>query len=101
MPYQMELGTTTARSATQGPVSFVVKQCKRRYGHGPASRIGSASPSCTGRHLLFRAHQAELDGPAGGGCPARYAQLREDGRDVVVDGLGGDEQLRGDLGVGV
>ena len=36
-----------------------------------------------------------------GDVTGRGVEFRQDGGDVVIDGLGGDEQLGGDLGVGV
>jgi hypothetical protein len=54
----------------------------------------------TRSRLGCRARRAEAGGAPGGG-PVGHAQLREDRRNVMVDGLGGDEQLRRDLRVGV
>jgi hypothetical protein len=36
-----------------------------------------------------------------GGITGRGIQFRQDCGDMRIDGLGGDEQLRSDLGVGV
>jgi len=53
------------------------------------SRIGSRYPVSGARSQSFRgADQAEPG-----------ILFRQHGRDVMVDGLGGDEQLGGDLGV--
>src|SRR5215470_19059995 len=51
------------------------------------------SRSCAGPELALR-EQAELGGPGRGGVAVRRAELGEHGGDVVVDGLGRDEQLR-------
>src|SRR6185369_9562167 len=45
--------------------------------------------------------QAELGGLGRGGVAVRRAELSEYGGDVVVDGLGRDEQLRRDRRVGL
>ena len=73
---------------------------RRPYGGRPASRIGS-------RYPVFRRcslSSAAPTRPSRAACeaatsPGRSIQFRQHGRDVMVDGLGGDEQLGGDLGV--
>ena len=50
---------------------------------------------------ISAARPAQPGGIRGGDVAGRGIQFGQHGGDVMIDGLGGDEQLRGDLGVGV
>src|SRR5215510_2315322 len=84
---------------------------KRPYGRSAPARIGSGSPSWSWDSLVCRAvewgsltcgrrDEAEPLGLRGGGAPAGRTQLGQHRRDVVVHGLGGDDERGGDLRVG-
>ena len=67
---------------------------RRPYGGWPASRIGSDYPVFPRCSLYFRrAGQPEPGGVRRGDLTGRGIQFRQHGGDVMIDGLGGDEQL--------
>ena len=70
---------------------------------GPAAGSGTASSRDSAREALpFRRYRyPEPDGLGCGGLPGWGAEFGQHGRDVMIDGLGRDEQLLGDLGVAV
>src|SRR5437763_16393026 len=74
-----------------------------RPSYGAAARRTAATATYLGgaRCLLFRGRGQAEPGQLRGGLLARaHVELGQDRRDVVGNGLRGDVQARGDLGVG-
>jgi len=82
-------------SLTQDEVKATVRQLARVPDREGLPRLPALCP------IFPRAGQPEPGGRRRGDITSRGIQFRQLCGDIRIDSLGGDEQLRGDLGVGV